>query len=88
MDTKGIRLFVLAADMLNISSAGRKLGLAPSVASARLSKLEHQLGADLFIDLRGRLLYPLRVRNSFPSPGRFLRKRTQLWQRLVKAVQM
>ncbi|WP_444909554.1 LysR family transcriptional regulator [Microbulbifer sp. TRSA005] len=48
MDTNGIRLFVLAADLLNISSAGRQLGLAPSVASARLSKLEVQLGADLF----------------------------------------
>ena len=48
MDTNGIRLFVLAADMLNISAAGRKLGLTPSVASARLSKLEIQLGADLF----------------------------------------
>lgn len=48
MDTDGIRLFVLAADMLNISAAGRRLGLTPSVASARLSKLEHQVGADLF----------------------------------------
>ena len=47
MDTEGIRLFVLAADMLNISAAGRQLGLAPAVASARLSKLETQLGADL-----------------------------------------
>lgn len=48
MDTSAIRLFVLAADMLNISAAGRRLGLAPSVSSARLSKLEVQLGADLF----------------------------------------
>ncbi|WP_444931091.1 LysR family transcriptional regulator [Microbulbifer sp. SSSA002] len=48
MDTDGVRLFVLAAEMLNISAAGRRLGLAPSVASARLSKLEVQLGADLF----------------------------------------
>jgi len=47
MDTEGVRLFVLAADMLNISAAGRQLGLAPAVASARLSKLENQLGADL-----------------------------------------
>ena len=47
MDTEGVRLFVIAADMLNISAAGRQLGLAPSVASARLSKLEHQVGADL-----------------------------------------
>ena len=47
MDTEGIRLFVMAADILNISAAGRQLGLAPAVASARLSKLEHQVGADL-----------------------------------------
>ncbi len=47
MDTEGIRLFVAAADLLNISAAGRKLGLAPAVASARLSKLEKQVGADL-----------------------------------------
>lgn len=33
--------------MLNISAAGRHLGLAPAVASARLSKLEKQVGADL-----------------------------------------
>ena len=47
MDIEGIRLFVFAADILNISAAGRQLGLAPAVASARLSKLEHQIGADL-----------------------------------------
>lgn len=48
MDTNGVRLFVFAADMLNISAAGHRLGLTPSVASARLSKLELQVGADLF----------------------------------------
>lgn len=48
MDTNGIRLFVIAAETLNISEAGKRLGLAPSVASARLSKLEMQLKADLF----------------------------------------
>lgn len=48
MDTEGIKLFVLAAELLNISAAGNRLGLAPSVASARLAKLELQLGADLF----------------------------------------
>jgi DNA-binding transcriptional LysR family regulator len=37
----------MAADLLNISAAGRQLGLAPAVASARLAKLEKQLGADL-----------------------------------------
>lgn len=47
MDTEGIRLFVRAADLLNISAAGRQLGLAPAVASARLAKLENQVGADL-----------------------------------------
>ncbi|MGQ7848112.1 LysR family transcriptional regulator [Granulosicoccus sp. 3-233] len=47
MDTEGVQLFVMAADMLNISAAGRQLGLAPAVASARLSKLEKQIGADL-----------------------------------------
>ncbi len=47
MDTNGVRLFVLAADLLNISAAGRQLGLAPAVASARLAKLERQIGADL-----------------------------------------
>lgn len=48
MDTNSLRLFVLAADTLNISAAGKLLGLAPSVASVWLSKLELQMGADLF----------------------------------------
>ena len=47
MDTESVRLFVLAADRLNISAAGRQLGMAPAVASARLAKLERALGADL-----------------------------------------
>ncbi|MCG8492934.1 MAG: LysR family transcriptional regulator [Sneathiellales bacterium] len=47
MDTDTLRLFVLAADKLNISAAGRELGLAPSVASAWMSKLEKSIGADL-----------------------------------------
>ncbi len=47
MDTESIRLFVLAAEKLNISAAGRQLGLAPAVASARLSKLEYQLETEL-----------------------------------------
>ncbi|MEL6862281.1 MAG: LysR family transcriptional regulator [Pseudomonadota bacterium] len=47
MDTDAVRLFVMAAELLNISAAGRELGLAPAVASARLSKLEQQVGADL-----------------------------------------
>lgn len=47
MDTDALRLFVRAADLLNISAAGRDLGLAPAVASARLAKLEAGLGAEL-----------------------------------------
>lgn len=47
MDTQALRLFVIAADLLNISAAGRQLGLAPAVAGARLAKLENEVGADL-----------------------------------------
>ncbi|MEM6467598.1 MAG: LysR substrate-binding domain-containing protein, partial [Pseudomonadota bacterium] len=47
MDTRTVRLFVLAAEKRNISAAGRALGLAPAVASAWLSKLEQSVGADL-----------------------------------------
>ncbi|MEM9222243.1 MAG: LysR family transcriptional regulator [Pseudomonadota bacterium] len=47
MDTDALRLFVLAADRLNISAAGRTLGMAPAVASAKLAKLEKSLGTDL-----------------------------------------
>lgn len=47
LDTEGIRLFVLAAEKLNISAAGRELGMPPAVASARLAKLEKAVGADL-----------------------------------------
>jgi DNA-binding transcriptional LysR family regulator len=47
VDLDDIRLFVLAAERLNISAAGRELGLPPAVASARLARLERRLGADL-----------------------------------------
>lgn len=47
MDTDSLRLFVRAAEKLNISAAGRDLGLAPAVASARLAKLEREVGAEL-----------------------------------------
>lgn len=47
MDTLNLRLFVLASEMLNISAAGRQLGMAPAAASARLAKLETELGSDL-----------------------------------------
>ena len=47
LDTDGLRLFVLAAEKLNISAAGRDLGFAPAVSSAKLAKLEQSIGADL-----------------------------------------
>ena len=47
MDTQSVRLFVIVAEKLNISAAGKLLGLAPAVASARLAKLENTLGAEL-----------------------------------------
>lgn len=47
MDTDNLRLFVMAAELLNISAAGRALGIAPAVASARLAKLEQELGVEL-----------------------------------------
>ncbi|MCV6587305.1 MAG: LysR family transcriptional regulator [Marinibacterium sp.] len=47
MDTQALRLFVLAASKLNISAAGRELGLVPAVSSARLAKLERELGTEL-----------------------------------------
>ena len=47
MDTKALRLFVITAELLNISAAGRRLGLAPAVAGSRIAKLEREIGADL-----------------------------------------
>lgn len=47
MDTDSLRLFVMAAERLNISAAGRELGLAPAVSSARLAKLETELEVEL-----------------------------------------
>jgi DNA-binding transcriptional LysR family regulator len=47
MDLDSLRLFVRAAEKLNISAAGRDLGLAPAVASGRLAKLEREVGAEL-----------------------------------------
>ena len=49
MDNLGdIRLFVLAASLGSLSAAGRKLGLSPAAASARLVKLEATLQTRLF----------------------------------------
>ncbi|MEM8775937.1 MAG: LysR family transcriptional regulator [Pseudomonadota bacterium] len=47
MDTDALRLFVKAAEILNISAAGRALGMAPAVSSAKLAKLEQNLGSEL-----------------------------------------
>lgn len=47
LNTDGLRLFVLAAELLNISAAGRRLGMAPAVASAKLAKLEFSVKAEL-----------------------------------------
>lgn len=47
MDTMGLKLFVLAAEKLNISAAGKDLGMAPAVASAKLVKLENHLRSQL-----------------------------------------
>jgi DNA-binding transcriptional LysR family regulator len=49
MDNLGdIRLFVEAANQGGLSAAGRKLGLSPAAASARLLKLESGLHTRLF----------------------------------------
>ncbi|OLL29809.1 LysR family transcriptional regulator [Burkholderia sp. SRS-W-2-2016] len=49
MDNLGdIRLFVEAAQQGSLSAAGRKMGLTPAAASARLAKLEANLKARLF----------------------------------------
>src|SRR5438445_8328427 len=49
MDNIGdIRLFVEAANLGGLSAAGRKLGLSPAAASARLVKLEATLNTRLF----------------------------------------
>lgn len=45
---EAIRLFVEAAQMGGLSAAGRKLGLSPAAASARLLKLEASLSTRLF----------------------------------------
>jgi DNA-binding transcriptional LysR family regulator len=49
MDRLGdIRLFVEAADQGSLTAAGRKLGLTPAAASARLAKLEASIATRLF----------------------------------------
>ncbi|PVX77950.1 LysR family transcriptional regulator [Paraburkholderia unamae] len=49
MDNLGdVRLFVEATRLGSLSAAGRKLGLTPAAASARLARLEAELHARLF----------------------------------------
>lgn len=43
-----MRLFACAAELGGLSAAGRKLGLSPAAASARIQKLEQALQARLF----------------------------------------
>ncbi len=47
MDIDALRLFVAAAERLNITAAGRDLGFAPAMSSNRLAKLERELGTEL-----------------------------------------
>lgn len=47
LGTDGLRLFILASELLNISAAGRRLGMAPAVSSAKLAKLERSIGSEL-----------------------------------------
>ena len=75
MNAEYLRLFVLAADKLNISAAGRDLGLAPAVASARLAKVEHSLGADLLHRSTRKVALSLEGLSSYPMPTRFLPRR-------------
>src|SRR6266850_2059574 len=51
-----IRLFVEAANLGGLSAAGRKLGLSPAAASARLIKLESVLHTRLFERTRRHVL--------------------------------
>jgi DNA-binding transcriptional LysR family regulator len=74
METDIWLLFAAGAERLNISAAGHLLGLAPAVASARLVKLEQELGAELLHSTKrkvsmsheGHALSALCVRNYFP----------------------
>ena len=47
MNFEHLRLFVRVAATLNISAAGKEMGLSPAAASAKLNKLEEVLGARL-----------------------------------------
>ena len=86
METLGdIRLFVEAANLGGLSAAGRKLGLSPAAASARLVKLEASLNARLFerttrqlrLTEEGRMYSPIVSR-----PSRRLTTRVQRCRRV------
>ncbi|MEZ5826002.1 MAG: LysR family transcriptional regulator [Geminicoccaceae bacterium] len=47
MDPVDLQLFLRAAELRNLSQAGRELGLSPAVASKHLAALERQLGVTL-----------------------------------------
>jgi DNA-binding transcriptional LysR family regulator len=72
MDTDSLRLFVMAAERPNISAAGRALGLAPAVASARLAKLEKELGADLLHRTTRKVSLSLEGAEFLPDAREFL----------------
>ncbi|MEM7494511.1 MAG: LysR family transcriptional regulator [Pseudomonadota bacterium] len=55
IETDGLRLFALAAELLNTSAAGRRLGMAPAVSSVKLAKLEHAIGAELLHRTTGKI---------------------------------
>lgn len=57
MDTEDLRTFVDAADAGGVSAAARRLGLAKSIVSRRLARLEAELGVQLFArSTRGAIL--------------------------------
>ena len=66
MDTKCVELFVRTAGTLNISAAGKTLGLRPAVASAWLSKLESDLGVTLFYRTTRRVALTLEGQEFLP----------------------
>ncbi|MEM9763380.1 MAG: LysR substrate-binding domain-containing protein [Pseudomonadota bacterium] len=52
MDTKRLRLFVLLAEDLHFGRAARRAGVAQSVLSVQIKRLEDEVGAQLFIRTR------------------------------------
>jgi DNA-binding transcriptional LysR family regulator len=48
MDLRDMRLLVDAADLASLSAAGRRHGISPAAASARVLRIEGELGVKLF----------------------------------------